>query len=266
MASDDFHITDEGGWVTALEAIHSLATVLGDLVAKETLLSRLEDGALRIGASIAIQEADVGSVDFDGEWDYRPKRHPLQKDRSWLGVATDDCGTVVVDPDFFRRDAGWVIDRSRLSWREGKLVARRPAVFRTWQPTLQVRGSDSSVRRLGPTVPQSRAFIRRILSGAKFALPDLERITGGRKIIGEPTRHGFGPVLTQLGEWIEAGEMNIRFGPFGSLDADRALFDYIQKEATKPGSKPPARNTVKLRRDRVKQKWGEKDSKLKPKR
>lgn len=164
-------------WIPLLKSVHLLAPKFGgDVQAKELILSRFRDGALRSRAHFYVQEADIGPVNFRRYLDSwsgwpdqtRPESYPRMLAECYVRASSDKDSYLVVPHNFFSNFKTWHIDSSSISWARGQIILRRPANFkRKGKRQLLVTPADVE------GIDEKSAFVRRIVSGLQVRLDDI---------------------------------------------------------------------------------------------
>lgn len=171
-----------GHWVSALDAVHKLAQLWGDQIAKETLISRISDGAVGVGAQFHVYEADIGRIEWDAiEWGrlnnlrrVRGQRHPSRVSFAPQGASE----ALEIPRDFLLGNDDWVIDRIAISWPLGRLVAHRTEPLRKpLRSKVQVAASGSEQDCVRQTTVANEAVFRRAVSGLMFSAVDIDAMT-----------------------------------------------------------------------------------------
>lgn len=171
---------DENEWVPASAAVGILATKFGDLIAKETIISRLGDGLLSMRAQLAIKEADIGTPFLDAQF-HREKKFfrsfEGQADQSWVVCAETDDELVDLPRNAFSRENGWRILPEESIWPRGIFCAKKTAKIR---PKLKLKrrivvpGPKREIRTI-PANPE----LRLTTLGIHFHRDEINNIIGG---------------------------------------------------------------------------------------
>lgn len=263
-------------WFSAIDAAALLATRFGDLVAKETLMSRLEDGGLSLAAQLVIQEADVGEPALSPEfWQTETyfRSFSRQADRNYVLNGDGKLGLVELQKDIFAREQGWMFDTARSVWSRGIFLARRPAAFNPplkLKRRLVVEKVGNAVSR--PITPPPDASLRLVSLGLHFLKGEVasilttsppigERPSGTENRGGEPRPPNSRtppvcseehladddrPIFDELAAMIKAGQFQEVFGlPRRGLKA--VIAREIERRMTERELYPPSEKTL-LRR------------------
>lgn len=258
-------MTEADNWIPAIEAVALLAGRLGDRAAKETLISRLEDGRLSLAAQLVIQEADLGEPLLAPE-SWRSEKYfrafPRQADRNYVLIGENDTGLVELRKDIFAREQGWLFDTDRFVWSQGILFAKRPATFRS---RLKLK-RKVVVGKLGSTIIQpsqapKNGSLRLVSLGIHFPEYEVTSIltvhpamdarsgTMESQSAGSEEEHladDDRPICEELAAMIETGEFQEAFGlPRRGLKAKIAK--EIDQRMTRRELYPPSKKTL-LRR------------------
>ena len=184
-------------WLTVLQAVHLIAPLFnGELAAKETIISRLQDGMLEGAADAMIHEADLDGFYFDDlEWgrDWT-KSHRFQRDKPFVRRSTDDAKLVKVPARFMARDEKWEIDIARISWAQGQFLARSPSDFELhWMPTDRMSFCS---RRAVTGLRLRRADIEAMIKSSP--VPAHTLATEDKNVGGRPRLEGWDAWIAEL--------------------------------------------------------------------